>query len=92
LQEERPLDDAKFDNWLGELRATKGQDLLRYKGILSFKGNPQKMVVQGVHMMLDGTALGAWQDNEPRHSRLVFIGRKLDETALRQGFAACVAS
>lgn len=91
LIEDRPLDAGRFDEWMGELRATKGQDLLRYKGILCFKDNPQRMVVQGVHMMMDGGQLGAWKDDEKKQSRLVFIGRELDEAALRRGFAACAA-
>jgi G3E family GTPase len=92
LTEDHPLDAAKFDEWMSELRATKGQDLLRYKGILSFKDNPQRMVVQGVHMMMDGNQLGVWPAGEKRQSRLVFIGRELDEAALRAGFIACVAA
>jgi len=91
LTEDKPLDAAKFDDWMGELRATKGQDLLRYKGILCFKDNPQRMVVQGVHMMMDGNQLGAWQANDTKQSRLVFIGRELDEEALKRGFASCAA-
>lgn len=91
LTMEQPLDPAKFDDWMGELRATKGPDLLRYKGILCFKDNPQRMVVQGVHMMLDGNQLGAWRPDEAKQSRLVFIGRQLDEAALKRGFAACAA-
>jgi G3E family GTPase len=91
LTADQPLDSAKFDEWMSDLRATKGGDLLRYKGILSFKDNPQRMVVQGVHMMLDGDELGAWPAGAPRQSRLVFIGRKLDEATLRRGFAACAA-
>lgn len=90
LTEDQPLDAAKFDAWMGDLRATKGQDLLRYKGILCFKDNPQRMVVQGVHMMMDGGPLGNW-GGDKKQSRLVFIGRTLDEEALRRGFAACAA-
>jgi G3E family GTPase len=92
LLEDRPLDPAKFDEWMGDLRASRGQDLLRYKGILSFKDNPQRMVVQGVHMMMDGSQLGPWPAEQKRLSRLVFIGRELDEAELRRGFAACAAA
>jgi len=91
LLSSNPLDPVKFENWIGELRATKGQDLLRYKGILDLIGNPNKLVLQGVHMMMDGTTRLPWKDGERRASRLVFIGRNLDEPALRKGFAACMA-
>jgi G3E family GTPase len=32
-----------------------------------------------------------WADGEPRTSRLVFIGRNLDEPMLAREFAACAA-
>ena len=41
LVTDRPLDGAKFETWIGELRANKGQDLLRYKGILDIAGSDQ---------------------------------------------------
>ncbi|MEJ0062228.1 MAG: GTP-binding protein [Alphaproteobacteria bacterium] len=91
LNEDKPLDAAKFDEWMGELRASKGPDLLRYKGILHFKDNPNRMAMQGVHMMLDGSPLGPWREGEKKSSRMVFIGRELDEAALRSGFAGCAA-
>ncbi|MFA4995410.1 MAG: GTP-binding protein [Bdellovibrionales bacterium] len=86
-----PLDPAKFEEWITDLRAQKGPDLLRYKGILDLMGSKNRLVVQGVHMMMDGTNLQPWNANERRASRLVFIGRNLDEQALREGFAKCVA-
>jgi G3E family GTPase len=86
-----PLDPAKFEEWITDLRATKGQDLLRYKGILELLGSDQRLVIQGVHMMMDGTNAQAWDKDERRSSRLVFIGRNLDEKALREGWAKCAA-
>jgi G3E family GTPase len=88
---DKPVDGEKFEQWLGDLRAQKGQDLLRYKGILSIAGSDSRLVIQGVHMMMDGTNLTSWKTNEKRVSRLVFIGHRLDENALRQGFAQCAA-
>jgi len=44
-----------------------------------------------VHMMSEGAFTGPWPDNDARRSRLVFIGRHLDEAALKQGFEACAA-
>ena len=73
---------------MGELRANKGPDLLRYKGILDIKGSGQRLAIQGVHMMMEGSDLSPWKAGDKRQSRLVFIGRKLDEAALREGFAS----
>ena len=47
-----PLDMEKFQTWFGELLRTKGQDILRSKGILDFKGEEERYVLQGVHMLM----------------------------------------
>jgi G3E family GTPase len=86
---DKPIDVEKFETWMGELRATKGPDLLRYKGILDIAGSGQRLAIQGVHMMMEGSNLAPWKAGAPRQSRLVFIGRELDEKALREGFKAC---
>ena len=91
LATEKPLDPDKFFPWMQQLVATQGQNILRCKGILSFKDDPQRFVLQGVHMMLDGDHQRDWKPDERRESRLVFIGRELDAEALRKGFEGCVA-
>jgi G3E family GTPase len=91
LTAEKPLDMARFETWISDLRANKGQDLLRYKGILDIAGNERRLAVQGVHMMMDGSNLTPWKADEARRSRMVFIGRHLDEKELRDGFAKCAA-
>ena len=54
---------------------TKGQ-VLRSKGILDFKGQNERFVFQGVHMLMDGSPMG--KKNQPRNSRIVFIGRDIN--------------
>jgi G3E family GTPase len=88
---EAPLDVDLFNTWLRQLVAVQGVDILRLKGIISFKNDPDRFVVQGVHMLLDGDSQRPWKDDEARISRLVFIGRNLDQAALAQGFEACAA-
>ena len=63
----------------GSGAAKEGPSILRCKGILSFKDDPERFVFQGVHMILDGDHQRPWQDGEKRESRIVFIGRKLPE-------------
>jgi len=92
LTSTRPLDPERFQNWIGETSATVGATLLRYKGILWLKGEENRVVLQGVHMMVEGTRLAPWPAGSVRESRLVFIGRNLDETTLRSGFEACLAA
>ena len=68
-----------------------GQDLPRTKGILHFAGEDQRFASQAVHMLSDGTFVAPWEPDEPRVSRLVFIGRDIIRPALRRGFEACAA-
>src|SRR3984957_10709419 len=91
LKTEKPLNADKFFPWIQNLVAQEGQKILRCKGILSFKDDPERFVFQGVHMILDGDHQRAWKDGETRVSRAVFIGRDMPEEMIRKGFAECVA-
>jgi G3E family GTPase len=90
LKTDKPLDADKFFPWIQDLVAKDGPDILRTKGILSFKDDPERFVFQGVHMILDGDHQRPWRTDEKRDSRIVFIGRKLDEAKIRKGFESCV--
>ena len=92
LRSDIPLDGEAFQKWFGQLLREKGQDILRSKGILDIKGEPNRYVIQGVHMLMEGDLMGPWPEGEDRRSRLVFIGRGLDGMALEEGFAACKAA
>jgi G3E family GTPase len=91
LSSEKPLNPDKFFPWVQELVQKEGPSILRCKGILAFKDDPERFVFQGVHMILDGDHQRAWKDNEPRTSRIVFIGRNLPKEVIKQGFESCVA-
>ena len=92
LSSDKPVDGIKVTQWLNDLIATKGPDILRAKGILDVKGDDRRLVFQAVHMIMEGDFQRPWKDGEPRYSRLVFIGRDLDEAALRAGFESCAAA
>jgi G3E family GTPase len=92
LRTDKPLDADTFMPWLQALIAAEGQKILRSKGILSFRGDDDRYVFQGVHMMLEGDHQRAWKDGEKRESRLVFIGRELPEQAIRDGFERCIVA
>ncbi len=85
------VDPEKFMPWINDVSQAQGPNILRSKGILAFKGEPRRFVFQGVHMILDGDLQRDWKAGETRSSRLVFIGRDLNENELRQGFEACAA-
>ena len=91
LRTDKPIDPTKFMPWLQDLVAKDGEKILRSKGILSFKGDDDRYVFQGVHMMLEGDHQRKWKNDEARESRLVFIGRELPEQAIRDGFAKTIA-
>ncbi|MCX5496842.1 GTP-binding protein [Kaistia dalseonensis] len=84
------LDPNKFFPWIQQVTQVEGPNILRLKGILSMDRDPDRYVLQGVHMIVEGTHQRPWKDDEKRESRLVFIGRKLNEEALRQSFEACL--
>lgn len=85
------IDSEKLNRWLYQLVQAKGTDIFRLKGILDMDDEPRRFVCQGVHMTLDGRPGKPWQANEVRKNELVFIGRNLDEQALREGFESCLA-
>ncbi|MBN9021374.1 MAG: GTP-binding protein [Rhizobiales bacterium] len=85
------LDPKRFFPWIEQITQAFGPDILRLKGIIALKDDPERYVVQGVHMIIEGNHQRAWRDGEPRESRLVFIGRRLETDLLKAGFAACQA-
>jgi G3E family GTPase len=91
IKTEKPLDPNKFFPWVQKLVADEGPQILRTKGILSFKDDDDRFVFQGVHMILDGDHQRPWKKDEKRDSRIVFIGRNLPEEKIREGFLGCVA-
>jgi G3E family GTPase len=91
LRSDKPLNPDRFFPWIQDLVAKDGPSILRCKGILSFKDDPERFVFQGVHMILDGDHQRPWKEGETRDSRIVFIGRDLPQDKIRQGFESCIA-
>jgi G3E family GTPase len=85
-----PLDEARLVDWLTAHLAANGPDILRIKGILSVVGEDRRLVLQGVHSLLEGDYLSAWPEG-PRASRLVLIGRNLDGPSLQNALDACLS-
>jgi G3E family GTPase len=91
LTSDKPLDANRVTAWLNNVLQMQGPDILRAKGIIDVAGEDRRLVFQAVHMILEGDFQGPWRNGDKRYSRLVFIGRNLDETALRAGFESTVA-
>jgi len=90
IESERECDGNRLQEWLFRLLRERGQDIFRMKGVFAVRGNPNRLVLQGVHMLLDAQEGGPW-GHRPRRTSLVFIGRNLDREALNRGFSECLA-
>ncbi len=84
------LDKRRFNTWMSALLQTQGTDIFRMKGVLSLKGETDRFVFQGVHMLFDGRPDRPWKNAE-RRNQLIFIGRHLDRNQLTEGFRSCLA-
>ena len=82
--------DGDFDGdllqgFLGDIVRIFGADLLRFKGVLAIDGLPYRVIFQGVHELMGGSAGAPWGEDEERRSTLVFIGRDLPREIIEQG-------
>ena len=80
----------QLNRWLNQLVQVLGQDIFRMKGILNVDDEDRRFVFQGVHMTLDGRPGKPWRPTETKTNELVFIGRNLNESDLREGFQTCL--
>ena len=81
------LDWTAFGIWLTMLLQSRGEDVLRVKGLLDV-GGPGPLVLNGVqHVIHPPVHLDEWPD-EDRRSRIVFIGRGIDTEALEASLRA----
>jgi G3E family GTPase len=88
---EQQLDWTAFGVWLTMLLASRGDDVLRVKGLLDV-GGAGPLLLNGVrHVVHPPVHLERWPDGD-RRSRLVFIGRGLDRGALEASLQAFVGA
>jgi G3E family GTPase len=87
----KPFDGDKLEQFMSGMIQMYGPDLLRYKGVLWMKGNPRRVVFQGVHMMMGGDLGKPWAKGEKKNSLLVFIGKKLPKDLFIAGLEECLA-
>lgn len=89
LVESGELDGIKVSQWFRLIIGEFGPNILRMKGILNLRGDPDQFIFQGVHAVFEGKPGRPW-GNEERVNRLVFIGRELDENKITEGFHSCL--
>ena len=90
FRSEKPFDGDKLEQFLSGMIQVYGPDLLRYKGVLWMKGKPQRVVFQGVHMMMGGDMGKPW-GKDKKQSILVFIGKNLPKELFLAGLQECLA-
>jgi len=91
FKSDKPFDGDKLEQFLSGMIQVYGPDLLRYKGVLWMKGKPNRVVFQGVHMMMGGDMGKPWAKGEKKSSTLVFIGKKLPKDLFIAGLEQCLA-
>ncbi len=86
ITEQVPLHRQRFGAVLREILEAYAEDLYRYKGILHFSDTNRKIILQGTGMIYGTATRGEFE--EPKQTTLVFIGKNLDEQAIRKGVKA----
>jgi G3E family GTPase len=91
FRSDKPFDPAKLEDFLGAIVQVYGPRMLRYKGVLYMKGQPKKVVFQGVHQLMGSDLAGLWAPGEKKQSKLVLIGIDLPKDILMQGLENSLA-
>lgn len=89
LTTEQPVPYAALDAFIDLLRATKGEKLLRMKGIVKLQEDPSRpVVIHGVQTLFHPPQrLQKWPEDK-HQTRLVIIGDGLEEDEIRRLFDA----
>ncbi len=86
---DRPLHWQGIGMCLEMLIATRGENLLRVKGLLNLVGQDRPVAIHGVqHLFHEPVLLPVWPEGDDRRSRLVFVTRDLDRDSVAEGLRA----
>ena len=86
---EQAFDIAKFEKFVQRL--SEKEKVYRSKGFVSLSGQDRRAIFHGVNNRFHIFWDRPWKADETRGSQLVFIGKKLDSTAIERGLRACLA-
>jgi len=85
---DEPISWDRFQQWMEIVQSTRGESLLRIKGILNVEGEARPVAVHGVqHVFHPPAALGEWPSAD-RRSKIVFITRDLSQAVIEQALRA----
>lgn len=83
---DRAISPACFAEWTVDMTGRAGSNLLRMKGLVNVAGEAGPVAVHGVrHIFHPPVTLPAWPSDD-RRTRIVFIGRDLDEQGIRNTY------
>ncbi|MBC3212672.1 GTPase [Serratia fonticola] len=85
---DQPLELMQISEVMEGLLLKFADNLLRYKGILSIKDEPRRLLFQGVQRLYNADWDREWLPEEECKSTMVFIGIDLPEDEIRARFAA----
>jgi G3E family GTPase len=84
-----PLPWEGIATWLEMLAVTRGESVLRVKGMLNIAGEERPVVVHGVqHLFHPPVRMAAWPAGHDRKSRITFVLRNLPREVVERGLAA----
>ena len=86
LSSTKPVDQAAFIYWVGNVFQRHSDRLMRYKGIVYVHGSEQQIVFQGVHALFDIQIGRIWKSNEERKTEIVIIGTHINPDIYRASF------
>lgn len=86
---ESPFHQEAFESLVQEL--SEKETIFRSKGVLALAGEERRAVFHGVNNRFSLFWDRPWNPDEPRQSRLVFIGLRLDPDIIRQRLEECLA-
>ncbi len=82
-----PFHPERFDAWLDEWRG----DVVRAKGFFKLAGRSDTVMgLSQAGPSVQAGPLGAWNEDDDRRTRLVFIGSDMDEVEIRRELDACL--
>jgi G3E family GTPase len=91
LRRDAPIAWESLQHWLESVLSLRGDSVLRLKGIVWLHGDPQPVVLQGVHHVLHPPVHLDRQAQAEGATRIVLITRGLSAAGLRASFAAAMA-
>jgi G3E family GTPase len=86
---DRPFNIEQFEFFVQRL--SEREKVYRSKGFLSIAGNPRRAIFHGVNNRFTLLWDRLWEKGETRTSQLVFIGKHLNEAAIRAEIEKCLA-